>query len=335
MRAIRYDGARVYVDPKAEAPAPGPGEALIRPVRAGVSAFDALAAAGGVPAGDGALPLTLGHQFAGVVERLHEDADRDLRKRWERARVVGSINIVCGRCDMCRAGLSSHCRDRRVLGMSGRDGCFAERFTLPLRNLVEVPAAVDDDRAAFAEPLAGALHAAQLVRVEGKPYVTVLGDSVDGLLCAQVMARLNASVRLLGLSPEKYTLCERWGIKHRHIDEVGRRSDQDIVVECTGTVAGLELALRLVRPRGKIVLRSGAPGGDGRGVGAGLLELIVAGEIQVLGARCGSVADAVATLSRGEIDVLPLITRRAKLADGAAALKAAGEPAQIKVLLDV
>jgi threonine dehydrogenase-like Zn-dependent dehydrogenase len=332
VRAIRFDGARVYLDPKADAPTPGPGEVTIRPLRMGVAAEDVH------PGMVSGTPLTLGHQFVGAVEKLHESADRDLRKRWEGKRVVGSINIVCGRCDMCRAGLSNHCRARSTLGIGGWDGCFAERFKLPLRNLVEVPQTIDDDRAVFAEPLAGALHAAQLVRVEGKPYVTVLGDNVDGLLCAQVMARLNASVRLLGLRPAKFTLCEKWGIKHRHIDEVGRRNDQDIVVDCTGSGAGLELALGLVRPRGKVVLRSAAPPDPGAPGGQPVhasLGPIIWNEIEVLGARCGSVADAVATLARGEIDVLSLITRRARLADGPAALALAAGPDQIKVLLDV
>lgn len=332
MRAIRLADGRVVLDEKADVPAPGAGEALIRPLRMGVSGFDARAAAGGAGAGGG---LTLGHRFVGVVERLHESADRDLRKRWEGKRVAGSINVVCGRCDMCRAGLSNHCRARRILGVSGWDGCFAERFTLPVRNLAEVPAAVDDDRAVFAEPLAGALHAAQLVRVEGKPYVTVLGDGIDGLLCAQVMARLNASVRLLGRRPEKFALCERWGIKHRHIDEVGRRSDQDIVVDCMGGGAGLSLALGLVRPRGKVVLRPSVGGPESAAApDRGALDLIVSGEIEVLGARCGSIADAVAALARAEIDVLPLITRRARLSDGPAALLAAAAPEQITVLLE-
>lgn len=340
MRAIRFDGAHVYLDPKAPAPAPGPGEALIRPTRVGIAAFETRLAAGGVALRDAALPMTLGHQFVGVVEKLHDSADRELRKKWEGKRVVGSVSIVCGRCDLCRAGLSAHCRSRRILGASNWDGCFAERFILPVRNLVEAPAAVDDDHAVFAEPLAAAMHAAQMVRVEGKTYVTVLGDSTGGLLAAQVLAKLNASVRLLGSRPEKFTLCERWGIKHRHISEVGRRADQDVVVECTGTAVGLDLALHLVRPRGKIVLRWALNGRDGGFFGPGTaaavpLDMIVANEIEVLGARCGSIADAVAALSQGRIDVLPLITRRAKFADGVQAIQAAGEPEQIKVLLDV
>ena len=71
-----------------------------------------------------------------------------------------------------------------------------------------------------------------------------------------VMAKLNASVRLVGRYSEKLAVCEKWGIKHRHVDDVGRRSDQDIVVDCTGSPDGLDLALRLVRPRGTVVLKT-------------------------------------------------------------------------------
>ncbi len=328
MRAIRFDGARVVLDQRADVPLPGPGEAVIRPTRMAVSAYDAMLASPGarpdVPRDAGL--LTLGHRFVGIVESLGDSADKDLKKTWLGKRVTGAINIVCSRCDLCRAGLASHCRARRVLGIQSWDGCFAERVKLPLRNLCEVPREVHDDAAVFAEPLAAAIHAGQLVRVEGKTYVTILGDSIDALLCAQVLAKLNASVRLLGTRPERFGLCEKWGIKHRHAGEVGRRNDQDIVIDCTATPQGLQLALGLVRPRGKIVLRnelrpSGSEPLPAKGEPADL-SLIVANEIELFGARCGTIADAIATLSRGEVDVLSLIGKRMKLADGPAALTA-------------
>jgi alcohol dehydrogenase len=332
MRAIRFDGARVVLDPRAEMPRPGPGEALIKPTRLGVSAYDAMLAHARTDitshSGEAGL-LTIGHRFVGTVEALGEDADKDLKKRWVAKRITGSINVVCSRCDLCRAGLPTHCRARRVLGVNGWDGAFAERFKLPLRNLFEVPREVDDDRAVFAEPLAAAIHAGQLVRIEGKTFVTILGDGIDALLCAQVLAKLNASVRLLGVRPERFTLCEKWGIKHRHAGEVGRRHDQDVVVDCTGTQQGLGLALGLVRPRGTIILRnemkpsgSESPAVNGAGARGEPLDLtpLISGEVELIGARCGSIPDALANLARAEVDVLSLITRRARLGDGPSAM---------------
>jgi len=347
LRAIRFDGTKAVLDGRAEPPVPLQGEAVIRPSRVGISSFDAQYAAG-APADSPREPITLGHEFAGVVESLHESAEPALRKRWEGKRVVASPIVVCGRCDMCKGGLPNHCRSRRTLGVAGWDGCLADRFKLPVRNLVEVPASVGDDQAVLATPLGAALHAANIVRIEGKPYVTVLGDGVDALLCAQVMVKLNASVRVLGLRPEKFTLCEKWGIKHRHSAEAGRRHDQDIVVDCTGTPTGLALALQLVRPRGKVVLcatasPSGATASPPLGAASRAsapdkpldLSPLVENEIELLGARCGNPADAIARLAAGEFDVLPLITRRVRFADALGALKLAADPDQLKVVIEM
>jgi threonine dehydrogenase-like Zn-dependent dehydrogenase len=235
---------------------------------------------------------------------------------------------------MCQAGLRTHCRKRSILGVEGRDGCFAEFFTLPAANLVTVPDALDDDRAVFAHPLASALQAARQLTIEGKPFITVLGDGPLGLLMAQVMAKLNASVRLIGRYSEKLDLCEKWGIKHRHVDDIGRRADQDIVVDCTGSPTGLELAMELVRPRGKIVLKTLlsahtkiAPGVD--------LSPIVLKEIDVIGSGCGPINESVAMLARAQVDVVSLIARRMSLSDGAAVLTTAAQPGVLKVLIDV
>lgn len=342
MRALRYDGRQITLDTRLDEPAPPPGEALIRPIRVGISEADLSICRGLVP-----FEGVLGHEFVGVVEAVNPGAGRDAGRDLAGARVVGSINAACRRCDLCRAGLSNHCRNRTVLGVSGRDGCLADRFVLPVGNLAKVPDAIDDDAAVFAHPLAAAIHAAQSIRIEGKPFISILGDTPLGLLTVQVMARLNASVRLLGMHPDKFSLCEKWGVKHRHVREVGRRQDQDVVVDCSGDRDGLALAMQMVRPRGTILLMAApAPipmppstqldaAEDPNWLTGVCLSPIVTGELEVIGSRCGRVADALEALSRSEVDVLPLITKRMKLDDGAAVVHAAAEPEQIKVVVDV
>jgi len=346
MRALRFDGKQPVFVQDAREPVMAAGDALIRPTCVGVCSSDLEICRGGSN-----FVGTLGHEFVGVVEEVNlaPNSPPTLVERANRLkgkRVVGSINIVCGKCDMCRAGLSSHCRHRTVLGMAGRDGCFADRFALPLNNLYPVPDSVDDERATFTEPLASAIHAAAMIKVEGKPYITVLGDGKLGLLTAQVMARLNASVRLLGKHPAKYGLCDRWGIKHRHVNEVGRLADQDVVVDCTGSASGLALAMQLVRPRGKIILKStisplpipaGAPipGADHPAWREPVnLAPIVINEIELIGSRCGPIPEAVTMLEKNLVSVEPLITHRTKLENGIAALEAA-KTGQIKVLMTI
>ncbi len=306
------------------------GEAIVRVVRAGVTAAEVAAARGLVPAA----PAILGHEFVGVVERVEAAAGRERDQALVGQRVVGSIEVACGKCDLCRRGLSNHCRDLGLIGLAGRNGCLAERVAVPVRSLAALPAAVSDDAGVFALGAAAALHAAQLVRLEGRGYITVLGDNVAALLAAQAMAKLNASVRIVGSDPTCFTRAEKWGIKHRGIDDVGRRHDQDVVVDCTGTSAGMDIALRLVRPRGTVIV--GATTAPVWETTSGLdLGLVPRHEVEIVGARGGRVADGVAAIVEARFDVVGLITRRVKLSEGVAALRAAGEAGQIKVVIEV
>lgn len=304
-------------------PVVGAGEVLIAPTRMGVCSTDLELCKGYM-----GFAGVLGHEFVGVVEAVGQGVD----KAWMGKRVVGEINCVCGQCDMCKGGLKEHCRDRTVLGILNRDGCFAERFVLPAVNLHALPDNVDDDRAVFVEPLAAALQVVRQLTIEGRPYVTVLGDGRLGLLCVQVLAKLNATVRLVGKHEAKLGLCEKWGIKHRLLGDVGLRQDQDIVVDCTGSASGLTTAMAMLRPRGTLVMKTTvAPGQLGEGFD---LSPIVINELNVIGSRCGPFAEAVDWLSREAVDVVSLISRRMKLSDGAAVLEQAGKKGTIKVLLE-
>jgi threonine dehydrogenase-like Zn-dependent dehydrogenase len=144
----------------------------------------------------------------------------------------------------------------------------------------------------------------------------------------QVMARLNASVRVIGQASKKLALCERWGVKHRHVDDIGRRADQDIVVDCTGSASGLDLAMKLVRPRGTIVLKSLLPPDERVDLTPAVLN-----ELTLLGSHAGPIGEAVALLERDEVDVVSLISRRVNLEDAPSALGDDGEA--IKVLVTI
>ncbi len=325
MRALCFDGSTTKLQRTHPRPEPERDEALLRTLKAAISSLD-LELCRGLFGFQG----TLGHCFVGRVESINGEQRPELLGK----RVVGALDAVCGRCDMCLAGLSNHCRNRTVLGMQGRDGCLADWLTLPAANLVIVPDSVDDDHAVFAAPLAAAIQSARQLTIEGKPYITVLGDGPLGLLVVQVMAKLNASVRLIGRYSEKLALCEKWGVRHRHVDDIGRRADQDIVVDCTGSPDGLELAMQLVRPRGTIVLKTMTAAADTPAPAIDLAPIVMK-EISVLGSRSGPVAEAVSMLARGEIDVVSLISRRMTLNDGPAVLQKAGRPGVITVLVEI
>ncbi len=330
MHALVVDGKQVKLSPSQAPPQPTADEALIRPLRMGICSTDLELVKGYM-----GFKGVLGHEFVGIVEAVNVSGASAAAKRarkLEGQRVVGSINCVCGKCDMCQSGLREHCRSRTVLGIQGRDGCFAQHFTLPVQNLLPVPPGIDDDHAVFTEPLAAAYQILRQLRIEGRPFITVLGDGRLGLLCAQVMSQLNATVRLVGKHPAKMALCEKWGVKHRPLDEVGLRADQDIVVDCTGRASGLAVAMKMVRPRGTIVLKS-TVATDAKSPAIDLSPLVIH-EINLIGSRCGPFPEALAALAAKRIDVVSLISRRMKLADGVEALRTAARPDVIKVLLE-
>lgn len=324
MRALLLQDGKPTLDTGRKTPKPAAGEAVVRPTRMGVCSTDIELCKGYM-----GFAGTLGHEFVGVVEEVADASD----KEWIGRRVVGEINCVCGECDMCKAGMKEHCRNRTVLGILGRDGCFADRFALPVRNLHAVPDSVEDDAAVFTEPLAAAFQIVRQLTIEGRPYITVLGDGRLGLLCAQVLAQLNATVRCVGKHPAKLELCERWGVKARPLDEVGLRRDQDIVIDCTGSPTGLPTALQMVRPRGTVVMKT-TVAADAWAKSPADLAPIVIDEINLIGSRCGPFPEAINALSAQSIDVTSLISRRMKLDDGVDALRAATRSDVIKVLIE-
>lgn len=317
MRALVFDQSLSF-DPRRPEPAVGDGDTLLRVRQAGICATD-LEIVKGYMGFHG----VLGHEF---VADVISSPDKDLVGQ----RVCGEINVVCGRCDLCISGLSNHCRARTVLGILNRDGAFAEFVRLPAVNLHVIPSSVDDDAAVFVEPLAAAFQVLKQVKVDSSKWVTVLGDGRLGLLVAQVLNDAGCPVRVIGKHPDKLALCEKWSIRSRAVADIVPRHDQDIVVECTGSAAGLEMALQMVRPRGVIVLKSTVATGKAMN-----LAPVVIDEVQILGSRCGPFREAIRALVEKRIDVTTLIHRRMKLEQGLAAMELAARPGVLKVLLTV
>ena len=351
MRALRMQSGAMRLQAELPEPACLPGEAIVQPTRLLISPAD-VAAAGLAPSSAPPFEGVLGSQFVGVVRKVNLPADASpllaARKTWVGKRVVGSPTISCGSCDLCRHGLAIHCRARKVLGTFEKDGCFADAFAAPLLGLAQVPDTVQDEKAVFAHTLSSALHAVNMLRGQHASYITVLGDGVLALLTAQALTRMNKSVRVLTSKPDRQKLCEQWGIKHRGIEEPGRRQDQDVVVDCTGTSAGLRLALQLVRPRGIVMLKSPlglAPFQPGRpmpdvAADSGWstpvdLTPAVANEVQIVGSRDGPIPDALRMLAENTIDVANLISKRCKFQEAPAAMKMAAGGEMLAVVMEM
>jgi threonine dehydrogenase-like Zn-dependent dehydrogenase len=314
MRALTLDGRTLRVADVPE-PAPEPGTALVRVSLAGVCRTDLELVKGYM-----GFRGVLGHEFVGTVER-GPDA-------WRGRRVVGEINFACGHCERCARGLGRHCAARRVMGIQGADGAFAERVAVPVANLHAVPDALPDERAVFSEPLAAAFEILEQVPVEPGVRALVLGDGKLGLLVAQVLDAAGARVRAVGRHPAKLALLARRGIETL-LERDWTPEPTPLVVEATGRARGFAAALAATEPRGTLVLKSTIaehPDVD--------LAPLVIHEIQLIGSRCGPFAPALDALARGAIDVDPLVEERVPLARADEALRRAARPGALKVLIE-
>jgi alcohol dehydrogenase len=186
-----------------------------------------------------------------------------------------------------------------TLGMRGCDGTLADYAVLPLRNLHPVPDTVTDEQAVFVEPLAAALEITDWVHVRPTDSVVVIGDGKLGLLVAQVLALTGCRLHVVGHHQEKLDILSRRGIATCLEAAVPADLQGDTVVDCTGHLGGFVLGRKLVRPRGKLVLKSTFHGDSW----VNLTSLVV-DQVSLLGSRCGPFAPALRLLEQGLIDVV-------------------------------
>ncbi|MFT3741943.1 MAG: alcohol dehydrogenase catalytic domain-containing protein [Gammaproteobacteria bacterium] len=297
-------------------PKPSSGEALVKVLHAGICNTDLELVKGYYP-----YQGILGHEFVGIVEQgpahlLHK-------------RVVGEINVGCGQCEWCQRHCHNHCPNRTVLGIVNHHGAFAEYLVLPPENLHCVPDTVSNDEAIFTEPLAAALEIQQQLSIKPNDKILVLGAGKLGLLIAQTLKLRGCELLVMDRNPEKIDLLSTWGIAGELFNAASARSAYfDVVVECTGNPEGAQLALRSVKPRGRIVLKS---------TYAAPLTIdaaqIVVNEIQLIGSRCGPFKPALQLLADKLIQVSPLVQAHYPLAQGLEAFKKAEERKALKVIV--
>jgi threonine dehydrogenase-like Zn-dependent dehydrogenase len=281
---------------------------------------------------------TLGHEFLGEVQEVAGVGPRE-KRRWSGKRVAGEINIACRAlgfypvCGFCRRGLPRHCARRKVLGIVGHDGAFAEYLTLPLENLHPVPDCIADEQAVFVEPLAAACEILEQVAIGKFREAAVLGDGKLAQLIARVLRTELKRIVLYGKHAQKLRLVRQAGIETRQVR--GDSSDLTrvkerfaLLVEATGSPTGLELAQHMTEARGTLVLKS-----TFHGTAPVATWPTVVNELTVVGSRCGPFDKALALLRSRQVDPRPLVSRTLPLAEAPAAMGLAQKPGIMKVLL--
>lgn len=318
MLAVQIDSGKIDVV-KVPKPRPKKGHALLRLRLAGICNTDVELLRGyygfsGIP----------GHEF--VADVVQAGNPRLIGKR-----VVGEINLACRRCEYCRNGLGRHCPKRTVLGIVRHPGAFAEYLTLPEENLHLVPSSIPDEHAVFTEPIAAACEILEQVCFSEAASIAVLGDGKLGLLIAQVLALKGLSVNLFGRNAVKLEIVKPLGIKTHLVARENPglpEAEYQFVVDATGSALGFASAMRMIQPRGTLVMKSTVS----EPLVFNTAPLIV-NEITLVGSRCGLFEPALRLLKAGQLILEPMIDRKAQLSEAADAFRRAQEPGVLKLLL--
>ncbi|WP_372369445.1 alcohol dehydrogenase catalytic domain-containing protein [Candidatus Uabimicrobium sp. HlEnr_7] len=263
-----------------------------------------------------------GHEFVGTVVESEESFL--LNKR-----VVGEINIGCEKCDMCSRQIPNHCRYRKVLGILNYNGVHAEYALIPNKNLYVVPSHINDKDAVFVEPLAAACRIFHQLNISKDTSVAVIGDGKLSFTIATALIAKGCLPKIVGKYSHKLNIFKSLGCSVQKNDEHNDFRRTDVVIECTGSPSGVDLALEMICPQGVLVLKS-----TYSGTTPVSLSDIVVNEISVVGSRCGLFSDALKLLSEHSLNFSSIVESIFPLSEGVKAYEAAQRPGAQKILLD-
>jgi L-iditol 2-dehydrogenase len=314
------------------------GEILVRVAACGICGSDVHGFDGS--SGRRIPPIVMGHEAAGTVAEV----GRDVTGFEKGDRVTFDSTVYCGECANCLRGDINLCDRREVLGVSCDDyrraGAFAEFVTVPARIVHRLPIALSFQEAALLEPLAVALHAVSLVPVAPDSSALVVGAGMIGLLLQQALRAAGCSQVFVADPDEtRLALSKKLGATAtlrdhvlEAIAELTNGKGVDLAIEAVGTTDAVNTAIDSVRKGGSVVL----VGNISPSISLPL-QKVVSRQLRLQGscASAGEYPKTIELLSSGAIQVKPLISAVAPLADGPRWFERlhAREPNLMKVVL--
>lgn len=313
-----------------------PGEVIVRVSAAGICGSDVHAYNwdSGYGFMEPYLPLTLGHEFAGVIIKT----GADVTGIKEGDRVVCWPTITCGACVQCQAGRPIYCVNRCIIGLH-RDGGFASFVRMPPANALRLPDGLPLEIAALAEPLSVAINAVDVSELAENDRVIVLGPGMIGLGIALIAQARGAQVMLAGYGDtHRLALAQQMGVSscidiqtQDLADAVADFGLPDIIFEATGQASSIESGLALLRPGGVLAV----VGIHGKPATIDLNQL-VRGKKQLRGCHDTTpraFAEAISRLAEAPALYGQLITHRMPIEDFATGFERANAREALKVML--
>jgi len=265
MEAVVVRAVGDYEVTRAPVPEPGPGDALVRVSVTGLCRTDLKLVRHGHR--DLELPRVPGEEVVGQIVALGPQGPAaagasgvsasPARRFLPGDRVYVYPGVWCGECPSCRRGAENLCRAMRIMGFH-RDGGFAEYVAVPLQSLIAVPPGLSDEEAVFAEPLSCCLNALELGRVSEGDALGVWGAGPAGTLLCRAGALLGATPYVVEPDARRSdSVAGAPGTPASAVFTAEPPASVDVAIVAVGDAAAYEQALRVLAPRGRLVVFSG------------------------------------------------------------------------------
>src|SRR5215475_3147343 len=321
-------------------PTCAPDEVLIQVAACGICGSDVHGYDGS--SGRRIPPIVMGHEAAGIIEALGSS----VKNFAVGDRVTFDSTVYCGECPNCRRGNVNLCDRRQVLGVSCGDyrraGAFAEFVAVPARICYRLPDNLEFREAAMLEAVAVAIHGVNLAQMASGSTGLVIGAGTIGLLTLQALRAAGSErVFVADVDKQRLALAKQLGaaevllsdeLLQEKILRLTGHEGVDVTFEAVGRNETVAAAIDATRKGGTAVL----VGNITPNVNLPL-QKVVTRQIRLQGscASAGEYPQAIEWMASGAIDVKPLISAVAPLAEGARWFERlyAREPNLLKVVL--
>ena len=232
-------------------PEPAPGEVLVQVAAVGICGSDVhYYEHGRIGPYIVNAPMVIGHEAAGIVVEV---GDRVSRER------IGELvalepGVPCRNCPTCLSGHYNLCPDMVFFATPPVDGAICEYVTLAAAFAHRVPAGLDHDHAAMAEPVSVGIWACRRAAVQVGDRVLVTGAGPIGLLTAQVARAFGArSVTVTDMNPYRVSMASQLQLDAQLASQP-LEAEYDVLLECSGAAAALSAGLKAMTGSGRVVL---------------------------------------------------------------------------------
>jgi len=204
-------------------------------------------------------PVTLGHEFCGIVESVGEDVSAVRPGDF----VSAEMHLNCGHCHQCRLGEAHICQNLKIIGID-MDGAFAEFVKIPAMNIWKLDAAIPEHYAAILDPLGNAVHTVLAGAIAGQT-VLVTGCGPIGLMSIAVAKACGSStVFATETNEHRRAMAEEMGADHvlnpacedpikKILDATGG-TGVDVLLEMSGQPAAIQQGFKALRAGGRASL---------------------------------------------------------------------------------